>query len=753
MSRPVSRLYEFGQFRLDTQERLLLRDGVAVPLTLKAFDTLLVLVENSGHTLEKDQLLKQVWPDTFVEENTLTSNISTLRKALGEASDGLRFIETVPRRGYRFIADVREVVNGRSEVVVEEHSRSRVIIEEDEAANGASRLIGFEPSTQSELLLSSLRAKGIPSRTTSKVVLAGALALTGLACAATFLWLSSKANAPVPSAAIKSTALPPFSFENYSWEKLSSNDSRGQISPDGHFLIYLTNADGIWLLRQRRLASLDSVTILPNIKSSLWGAALTHDSSFLYYILADENRDTGTLYKVSVLGGPPRKVLERINGGPSLSPDDQRVAFMRANVKPGVAALITANTSDGGDERVLEVEDDIRSGVYNAIWFPDGLRLLCMKVDHRADGAYWYLAEIPASGGSWTQITQPQKQHFWWDAWLPDGSGVLLIASDPVSGQKQLYLISYPDGSMHRLTNDLNSYMEISVSADGSKLVTNQVARQNGVWVASTNDVTRAASIGRCCVDRVAWTPDGRLVYDVLERGKWHLWAMDADGANQQQLSPDDAMDSSPSVSRDGRYIVFLSSRSGSRQIWRTDSDGRNPRQLTTGGAELSLPRIAPDGQMVYFSQYRTGAWVVARVSIDGGEPELVAKDAADLWDISPDGKRLAYSFFDGNIGRWRVAVRSIEGDGLITTFEFAPSDVLVWTADGTGLIYKDGDEPEPRTTLWRQSLTGAKPQHFLSSTPDTIYWANWSTDGEHIALIRGKLVTSIVMLMRSAPR
>lgn len=104
-------LYEFGLFRLDADERLLLRDGVAVPLTPKAFDLLLALVAQPGHLLEKETLLRTVWPDSFVEENNLADNISKLRKALGEGENGQRFIETVPRRGYRFIGDV-EVLNG-----------------------------------------------------------------------------------------------------------------------------------------------------------------------------------------------------------------------------------------------------------------------------------------------------------------------------------------------------------------------------------------------------------------------------------------------------------------------------------------------------------------------------------------------------------------------------------------------------------------------------------------------------------------
>jgi TolB-like protein/DNA-binding winged helix-turn-helix (wHTH) protein/Tfp pilus assembly protein PilF len=108
MPQKTKGVFDFGRFRVDPVERVLLADGHPVSLTPKAFDTLLELLENSGHLLEKDELLKRVWPDTFVEEGTLVQNISTLRRVLGEAPDGSAYIETIPRRGYRFAGAVRK---------------------------------------------------------------------------------------------------------------------------------------------------------------------------------------------------------------------------------------------------------------------------------------------------------------------------------------------------------------------------------------------------------------------------------------------------------------------------------------------------------------------------------------------------------------------------------------------------------------------------------------------------------------------
>lgn len=109
MNVPENYVYEFGDYRLDPRERLLWRDGVMVWLTPKAFDTLLVLVEQSGRVLSKDELMERIWPNSFVEEANLAQNVSMLRKALSESTDGPKFIETLPKRGYRFILPVRKV--------------------------------------------------------------------------------------------------------------------------------------------------------------------------------------------------------------------------------------------------------------------------------------------------------------------------------------------------------------------------------------------------------------------------------------------------------------------------------------------------------------------------------------------------------------------------------------------------------------------------------------------------------------------
>ncbi len=132
MSREVKHLYEFGPFRLDPEKPCLWRDGEPVSLTPKAAETLLVLVQQNGRLVEREQLMNAIWPNTFVEDGNLNFNVSVLRKALGTDEAGEQYIQTIPRHGYRFRADVREVAEEVPTLIVEKHTRARIVIEERE---------------------------------------------------------------------------------------------------------------------------------------------------------------------------------------------------------------------------------------------------------------------------------------------------------------------------------------------------------------------------------------------------------------------------------------------------------------------------------------------------------------------------------------------------------------------------------------------------------------------------------------------
>jgi DNA-binding winged helix-turn-helix (wHTH) protein/tetratricopeptide (TPR) repeat protein len=198
MFKQSKHLYEFGPFRLDVTERLFLKDDSPVALTPKAFEMLVVLVERSGHLVEKDELLKEVWRDQFVEESNLSQNIYLLRKALGEGPNEHQYIETVPRRGYRFVADVKEVRAAEgdgvddADIVLEKRTRARILIEEE---SNEEESAGSEAQVKNRPALVGLASVASRRNLTRRLLLALIILAFCAGAMLLYLWMS-KARKP-----------------------------------------------------------------------------------------------------------------------------------------------------------------------------------------------------------------------------------------------------------------------------------------------------------------------------------------------------------------------------------------------------------------------------------------------------------------------------------------------------------------------------------------------------------------------------
>src|SRR5258708_7803248 len=178
MSKIEKQLYEFDHFRLDVGERLLLRDGQAIPLPPKVFDMLVVLVSRSGRLIEKDELMQGVWPGSFVEEGNLSVNVSALRKALGDNQNGQRYIQTVPKRGYRFVPSVREIWPEEDDLLLVRRTSTSISIKEEEEET---------EQTNPEAL-----AKPDTGRTASSFKIIAAWVLLVALVTLSFIWISVK---------------------------------------------------------------------------------------------------------------------------------------------------------------------------------------------------------------------------------------------------------------------------------------------------------------------------------------------------------------------------------------------------------------------------------------------------------------------------------------------------------------------------------------------------------------------------------
>ena len=155
MRNQVKHFYEFGPFRLDKEKRRLMKDGEPVHLSPKAIEALMVLLQNAGKLLERDDLMRAVWAESFVEDANLTVAISNLRKVLSQNGDSAEYIETIPRVGYRFVAEVREIAEEQAPLIIEKYTVSRTLIEEeflnDEPENAETPL-SAQPSARKNLV-------------------------------------------------------------------------------------------------------------------------------------------------------------------------------------------------------------------------------------------------------------------------------------------------------------------------------------------------------------------------------------------------------------------------------------------------------------------------------------------------------------------------------------------------------------------------------------------------------------------------
>jgi TolB protein len=337
---------------------------------------------------------------------------------------------------------------------------------------------------------------------------------------------------------------------------------------------------------------------------------------------------------------------------------------------------------------------------------------------------------------------------------------LVAVVFDPsLSSRGQIVRIAYPGGDMRRITNDLNQYSGVSLTADSRSLVSVQRDTQANLYVLPGGDSARAVPVtssasARDGVAGIDWLPDGRIVYGGVIGGVPELFIIDADGRNPRQLTSEPAS-GLPAVAPDGRTIAFVSDRTEKRQIWRIDIDGGHPKQLTHGNADIR-PVFTPDGGSIVFYSFVAPGREIWKVGLDGGEPVPFVSAAAqakaslppNLWNaqsISPDGRLLAITYWDPELNRERVAILDLEGRTAAKRLTMPPVNFVRFTPDGLSLTYVDSQGGA--SNVWNQPIDGGPPRQVTRFTSDRIFGFAWSRDGKRLALSRGRTRFDVVLI------
>ena len=753
------RLYKFGAFCLDVEKRLLLQNGEPVPLTPKAFDTLIALIRKNGRVVKKDELLKEVWPDTFVEEATLAQNIFTLRKALGQNGDGPQYIETIPRHGYRFAAEVHQVPEVISEVMVGTLTRTHIVSEEIERSNPPNQDRDPEVAPVGSEL-DSVRSHsqqigdGGAIRNLRKVQPWIALALVPTLAIGLLSYYRLRKDKHQPVVSV-------FGNPRMRFSKLTSTGKvrRAAISPDGKYMAFVQSEhgkEGMWI---RQIASSRSIPIVEASNVKFQGLTFAPDGASIYYDVYDKD-DYGILYQLPVLGGASRKVFVDLDSAVSFSPDGKKFAFIRNEASRREASLIVAETDTGKERKLASASVIPVSSVEGPSWSPDGKVIVCpTNVKVATKQKKGLVAVDPETG-----IQHPINSHLWdavgQIAWAGNGRKLLLTAwdSDASLLLDQLWEVSYPDGEARMLSNDLNSYAGVSLTSEATSLVTIQSDRVANFSIFSKGEFDKPVQITSGSGDKpsevmgMSWTADNRIVYGSSASGNIDVWIMNADGNDQKQLTADPYINFRPSTSADGRTIVFVSRRDGSPHLWKVDIDGRNPVQLTKGSGE-TLPSVSPDGSFVVYVTVENNGSTLWKLPLDGGEPTQILPDQATRPSISPDGKSILCLRMAQSTGYWEIAVTPVDGSAPVKTFKMAPTMYfeagLRWLPGGQGFTYVDNRDGV--SNIWSQPLSGEAPKKLTSFDSGQIFRFGWSLDGQMLAVDHGVIINDVVMITNFA--
>lgn len=686
--------------------------GQPVPLEPKAFEVLLFLLENPGRLIEKRELLDRVWPDTVVTESAMTRVIADLRRALGDAAHEARYIETVPTKGYRFIAEVRRGV-APSDNASPEGSPS---------ASRPARRFAFAWITVALLTLALVmfivlrapRSRPAAERTPGPGHLTQVTDSLGLDTHPSF----SPDGTQMAYASDREGT-----FEIYVRQlapegreiRITSN-GRDNVepswSPDGSRIAYASRRlSGVWVTpalggEPRRLTTFGA--------RPAWspdGATIVFQSDPVVD-LSPEAPGAGTrssLWVVAAAGGEPVPLTHPgeppgHQGSPVFSPDGNAVVFM------AWPRIWSVSRKDGSVRRILPRKEDEGVGTPRHFYFdpafsPKGDFLYFADTDLSFQSASVWRSHAPAtSGGSWGP---PERV-------TPDGSVSVRhvavsrtgkVAYAALASTSNLWMLpldrttSLPNGTTVPLTHFASGRaMQPRFSPDGRTIafILRRASSSQDVWVASAGgDDARPVTLGHGVANYPAWLPGGhRIAFTTRRDGKRGIWAVTLEGRTENLLLPLADSTSWPTLSPDGKMFAYWTV-APDRELatWVAPLDGGPARRVTSSDVSAAYPRWSPDGRTLAIEVHRPPDWVLATVPATGGPLSLLVEEKGLSWpyDFSPDGQRI--SFTGQRDGIWNIywvarkdrTVRRLTDNSQGRTFLRYPA----WSPQGDRIVYE----------------------------------------------------------------
>lgn len=560
-------------------------------------------------------------------------------------------------------------------------------------------------------------------------------------------------------------------LKNFKNSTITSVTSEGNvetaaISPDGNYIAYTIAENGKRSLWAKHQVTGERLQIVAPQDAYSMNVTAFSANSLIYYTVSDAANPHGSLFQVSSQGGTPQELLSRVSKSVALSEDGKQIAFVRHHVNGAKDELFIANANGSNERLLLSINEPNWLGDAAPAWSPDESLLAVAygnedrnEVTGRNLGMTPLLVSVvdgkfkPLSRTRWLAIGKL--------SWFNDGSGLIFAAQQLTLNPPQLWQISYPKGDSQQITNDSSSYdvFSLTKTRDDSRVLLVRREGVSNIWVATLGQPgsEKALTSGKNLLEGsrgLAWTSDGRIVFDANVNGKAGLWTVSAEGGETKPLINNETDDVSPETSRDGRQLVFGSYRTGPIQVWRATLDGTQQQKVTAELNGVPSFSLSPDGRWIVYAPVTVG---IRKVSIDGGpSAEVVSKAKLSYPQVSPDGKFVAYLFNDEQSLRPKFGIVEFENGNPVKTIELpltaqpeATGFYIYrgwhWSPDGSAIVYVN--TLGGVSNLWSQPIDGGGAKQITNFKSDQILNFAFSPDGRQIAFARANHSSDAVVI------
>ena len=541
---------------------------------------------------------------------------------------------------------------------------------------------------------------------------------------------------------------------NMQISKLTENGAAtsGAISPDGRYAVFIKRGEQESLWVKQIATGSEAQVVAPGPGRFINRPTFSPDGNYIYFEHSDpQDEDESVLLSVASLGGAPQRVLSDITTPVSFSPDGKQIVFVHYDPGEKKSQLVVANSDGANRHTIVEREQLAISGAAPS-WSGDG-RLIAVAQYELGKAGLSSILIFKPDGTEVKSFPRP----FLVDgiSWLPDSSGMFLQVRGPESNfRRQIKFQPYPSGDVQNVTNDLNQYFDITVTADGRGLATIQQQPSEAVYIGSLpakwpGEIkfgTAPVTTGQAEGGWLQWSPDGRIFFDDSD---FHSFRMNSDGSSRARV-PDRDTNAAFGSSCGPDAVLFGEIKDNMLNLYRQNTATGEIKQLTSEH-DSEAPTCTRDGKTVYYVDNLDGP-ALKRVSTAGGTPEVVAQGAANGGSLSPDDKRIAFFQFSGgaSVHKVSIVIKNLDGSGQVELPSAGVVNRPGWAPDGKALIL--AKRTGAGANLFYQPLDGSTPTQLTHFDTEPLWAAAYafSPDAKQIAVTRARVNDADLVMFKN---